>query len=166
MNEYKIGDRVRIKNYEDISPENRSKGKARLCGKSGTIVDKLYSESSVEVVYRIQLDDYEQPSRVLWHEDCFIPDRKIVGYSYDIEILDNVVVVRFYEEEDALKTELARGHGHIIHEGAKGIAQATSYALKRIFEKLNGGSLGDDRYVSRNPYFKNLKRGGDYYEAD
>ena len=32
-----------------------------------------------------------------------------------------------------------RGHGHIIHEGAMGIAQASAYALKKIWQKMEGG---------------------------
>lgn len=39
---YNIGDRVIIKPYEDIPTESRSKGMARLCGKVGTITDKLF----------------------------------------------------------------------------------------------------------------------------
>lgn len=52
-----------------------------------------------------------------------------------------MVVAKFIETKGDTETELGRGHGHMIHEGALGIAQASSYALKKIFEKMNGGTL-------------------------
>ena len=58
---------------------------------------------------------------------------------------NNVVVARLYETKDGEEKEIAKGHGHIIHEGAIGIAQASSYALKRIYEDLNGGHMR--RYI-------------------
>ena len=139
---YNIGDRVIIKAYEDIPTESRSKGMARLCGKVGVIEDKLFSGHFDGFVYVISLDDYETPSKKLWTEDCFDHyNEPTTTYSYEFEILNDVVVARFYETKGKIKTEIERGHGHIIHSGAKGIAQASSYALKKIFEKMNGGEL-------------------------
>ena len=141
-NIYNVGDRVIIKAYEDIPTESRTKGMARLCGKKGTIVDKLFSHCFDGFVYSIQFDDYEIPSKKLWTEDsfhilCEIP----AEYEYEFDYLENVVVARFYEVKGGVKTELMRGHGHIIHEGANGVAQASAYALKKIYEKMNGGEL-------------------------
>ena len=62
----------------------------------------------------------------------------MIKYCHEFEYLDNVVVAIFYEIKGEVKTEIARGHGHIIHEGTIGIAQASSYAVKRIYQKLNG----------------------------
>ena len=62
-------------------------------------------------------------------------------YTYDFEFLDNLVIARLYEVVEDKKWEIARGHGHIIHEGLVGIAQASSYALKKILEAVNNGSL-------------------------
>lgn len=62
------------------------------------------------------------------------PPRK---YTHEITYLDDVVLAVFYEvDENGNKTEIARGHGHIIHEGALGIAQAAGYALKRIRDEV------------------------------
>lgn len=44
--------------------------------------------------------------------------------------------VRVKDYEDGTSKEIGRGHGHIIHEGALGIAQATSYALYRLYKRL------------------------------
>jgi hypothetical protein len=56
-------------------------------------------------------------------------------------VADNVVIAVLYAVVGDTKTEIARGHGHIMHEGVLGIAQASSYALKRIYMDLNGGSI-------------------------
>lgn len=140
--EYKVGDRVIVRAYKDVPVESRTKGMARLCGKKGTITDKLYSERIDGFVYAIKFDDFELPSKKLWTEDTFyilidIP----VKYEFEFDYLNDVVVARYYEVKGDVKTEIERGHGHIIHEGAKGIAQAGSYALKKILEKINGGTL-------------------------
>lgn len=142
VREFNVGDRVVIKEYKDIPVESRNKGMAKCCGKVGTITDKLYSNCIGGCVYSIHFDDYEKVSNKLWSEECFTHCiESITTYHYEFDVLDNVVVARFYEVTEDSKTEIGRGHGHIIHEGAKGIAQASAYALKKIFEKMNGGTL-------------------------
>lgn len=139
---YNIGDRVIVKAYEDIPTESRTKGMARLCGKIGVITDKLYSECFDGFVYKIHFDDFETPSKKLWSDECFMRySVPTATYHYEFDYLDNVVVAKFYEVKGDTKTEIERGHGHIIHEGARGVAQASAYALKKIFEKMNGGTL-------------------------
>ncbi len=60
-------------------------------------------------------------------------------YWHEITYLENVVLVVLYEATEAGPVELARAHGHIIHEGADGIAQAASYAMRLIWYKIHGG---------------------------
>ena len=139
---YNIGDRVVIKAYDNIPSESRTKGMARLCGKVGTITDKLYSGCFEGFVYRLKFDEYEATSNKLWTDDTFEHHREpTASYHWEFEMLNDVVVAKFYETKGDVKTEIERGHGHIIHEGARGIAQASSYALKKIFEKMNGGTI-------------------------
>ncbi len=60
-------------------------------------------------------------------------------YSVDIQIdvAQNVVIATLYEEcDENIKTPLRRGHGHIIHDGALGVAQAASYACRRLYESI------------------------------
>lgn len=57
-------------------------------------------------------------------------------YTYEFDYLETVVTARLYEVVGDVKTQIAIGHGHIIHDGALGIAQAASYALKRIWLSL------------------------------
>ena len=59
-------------------------------------------------------------------------------YKFYVEVLDNLVYVVMVDEKG---DEVSRGHGHIFHEGAFGVAQAASYSMKKLAEKLNGGRL-------------------------
>ncbi len=118
--EFKIGERVR---YSD--------------GSVGTITDKMCSEGTGKWYYDVDFDEGEA---------CFCRGDELQGleasqYIHEIEYLDNLVVVRLYEVKGDEKVEIAKGHGHIFHDGVYGVAQATSYALKRICDDLNGGSL-------------------------
>ena len=140
--DFMIGDRVKVKEYADIIESHRTKGLARLSGEIGTVTDKLYREVNNGFLYRVHFDGYERPSNKMWTEhQLYILIKKPVEYKFEFEYLDNVVVAVFYEVVGDTKTEIARGHGHIIHEGALGIAQAASYALKKMFEKMNGGTF-------------------------
>lgn len=140
--EFKIGDRVAVKEYSQIPEEHRSTAIGRLCGEIGTVTDRLYSEGNGGYTYRIQFDSYERPSNKLWMEEQI--ERyvePVTTYRYDFEYLDTVVVARLYEVCGDTETLIEMGHGHIFHDGALGIAQAASYALKKLYEKMNGGVI-------------------------
>lgn len=138
MKEYSIGSRVRIKDYEDIPEAYKTRGLGRMCGEFGTIEDIFYSEAYKCNLYVIQFDNYTTSTK-LWKAEQFeLVDDNVI-YTYEFEFLDNVVVARLFEVRDGIKTaELAKGHGHIIHDGVEGIAQASSHALKRIYRKVAG----------------------------
>lgn len=157
---FNIGDIIKVKESKDIPPELRVKsadGNPHLwsnrkrinCGKIGIITDVVYSKVYECELYRLRFDGEKQESQCLYDGDNILPYEEfktIVTYDYDIQFLQGVVLVIMYKvekqgEQIQQKTEIARGHGHIIHEGDKGIAQATSYALKKIYEKLNGGTI-------------------------
>lgn len=135
MSEFAIGNRVRIRDYNDIPEEHRTQGISKMCGELGTIEDVFYSEGKKCNLYVIQFDNYTK-SLKLWRAELLEEVNEDVSYDYEFDFCDNVVVAILYEYKEESKTELARGHGHIIHEGAIGIAQAASYALKRIYYKM------------------------------
>ena len=144
--EYNIGERVRIRAYKDIPPSAQDKGVAKNAGNDGEIIDKLWSAAKDQMVYRVQFDGVPYASKTLFLEGQFdrISDLLAkVTYEWEFDYLDNVVVARFYELTEDSKTEIARGHGHIIHEGAPGILQASAYAVKKAWAILNdkGGKL-------------------------
>lgn len=137
--EFNIGERVRIRAYSDMPEDVRNKGVARNQGRDGEIVDKLWSAAEDRMLYKIRFDEAITASATLWTEGTFdrISDLDKVTYVYEFENLDKVVVARLYEvDSDGNKTEIAKGHGHLIHNGAQGIAQASAYALKRIWNDL------------------------------
>ena len=140
--EFNIGERVRIKAYDEIPDKSKNKRMGMLAGLEGEIVDKLHSELKGCTVYKIHFNAFDRPSKCDFTEDCI----KLIGddkteYTYEFEYLENLVVARLYEIKDGAKVEIAKGHGHVFHNGAYGIAQAASYALKRICNELNGGTL-------------------------
>lgn len=60
-----------------------------------------------------------------------------IEYEFKIRTEDTVVVVSMFEHHEGDESKfVARGHGHIIHDGALGIAQAASWALKKLYQKL------------------------------
>lgn len=138
ITEFNIGDRVRVKDYYDIPKEHQSRGFAKLCGEVGEITDKLYSEGSRGYVYSIQFDNYAQKSTKMWISELLELVKEDVSYAYEFDYLDNLVVARLFELREDSKQEIARGHGHIIHEGVLGVAQAASYAMKKIYLKISG----------------------------
>lgn len=141
--EFNIGNRVRIKAYEDLPEEIKNRGLGKSAGKDGEIVDVMYSNLKDCYVYRIRFDNYDYPSKTDFPEGSFdlISELEKSKYTYEFEFLENLVVARLYEEVGDQRYEVARGHGHIFHDGVLGIAQASSYALKKIYEELNGGRM-------------------------
>lgn len=139
--EYSIGTRVRVKSYGDLPTSMQVRGGiVKVCGLDGEIVDKLYSEAKSGYIYKIQIGGSKTASRVDFIDGSFdvIEDDPVpVTYMHEFEYLDNIVIARFYEVyEDGTQVEIARGHGHIIHDGVVGVAQASSWALKKIYEKI------------------------------
>lgn len=114
---FKIGDRVLTDNgYGTVTDVYRGKDYAYGVDMESSDDTMLYFEEELELA----------------------PENK--GYSMDIkiDIASNVVIATLYEETEYAKSPLAKGHGHIIHEGANGVAQAASYACKKLYESLGG----------------------------
>ena len=134
-----IGDLVKIKPREELPADLRTTRMTSLCGMEAEIIDRLWSESEGGYLYRVRLTGAQTVPLALFPEEALdLVVVELVAYDFETEVLENVVVVRFYEVRDDERVELAKGHGHIIHEGAYGIAQAASYALKRIYQSMGG----------------------------
>lgn len=143
MAEMSIGCRVRVKGFNEIMPEKRSPRVSMFYGKEGVIVDKMYSEKNGEFVFVVKFDSFDKDSSKLWTEDQLEVVESVVSeIDFKFDVVDNVVVCVCIEDGE----EVGRGHGHIIHEGRIGVVQAASYALKRLYERMNGGTIyGQDR---------------------
>ena len=101
----------------------------------GNVTDLMYSARKDEYTYEVCCDNLTD----LFKEDELdIAEKK--GYSMDIkiDIASNVVIATLYEESEDTMTPLAKGHGHMIHQGKLGVAQAASYACKKLYESLGG----------------------------
>ena len=70
-----------------------------------------------------------------------------IDYSFEAHIDGNVAVVTMNATQGEKTWVYARGHAHIIHDGAVGMAQAISYAARRMFEVL-------DKKQDKQIYFK------------
>lgn len=139
--EFNIGDRVRVRDRENLPEEMKTKGISRITGMDGVIIDKMWSGARGCTVYKPQLDGFKVPSKVDYLEGSFdlISELEQATYTYEFEFAENLVIARLYELKSDSKKMIARGHGHIFHDGALGIAQAASYALKRIYKLLEEG---------------------------
>ena len=139
MNKFNIGDRVRIKDYNNLPRHMQTCAIARLAGKEAVIEDRLYSDAREAYIYVLTVDGYDTKSSVQFPEES-LETKAPVTYRHDFEYLNNIVIAKFIKVEDGVETEIGRGHGHIIHEGDYGVAQAASYALKKIAYNMNGGN--------------------------
>lgn len=129
--EFNINDRVREKKN----------------GAVGVIEDKMFSEAKKHFIYIIAIENCSL--RVSRLEEEIEPFHNQKEYQVETQIADNVVIGIIYEVDGDLKTEVCRGHGHIIHEGAEGIAQACSYAYKQAFMSIDSGIYMKQRGETR-----------------
>jgi hypothetical protein len=121
MSKFNIGDSVRV-------------AKTNECG---LVTDRMYSEANGHFIYVIKPDDGGRSFARKEDELCALEEKP--EYEVKTEIVDNVVIGIIYEIRNGNKVEVCRGHGHIIHEGAEGIAQACSYAMRKAFEHVDSG---------------------------
>jgi hypothetical protein len=130
MSNFNIGDEVRVTGTKE----------------SGVIIDRLFSESKQSFLYAIKPHDggkqFTRFEKAL--EPYYIPPK----YTIETTVEDNVVILVIYELSNGIKTEVARGHGHCIHEELFGVVQAISYATKGIMKRIDESGV----------YFKQNKK--------
>lgn len=122
MKEFNIGDRVVSKIFE--------------C--EGIVDDKVYSHKKGEWVYIVCDSDGDMAP----HFECDLDACCKKSYRWEVFQADNdVVTAVMYETVNGVEREVDRKHGHVIHHGAIGFAQAASYAMKKIYIGMNDGKL-------------------------
>ena len=101
----------------------------------GKVTDVMYSSSKDQYTYEVT---NEQTATELFCEEelQLVPQKKEYSMTIQIDIAHNVLVASLFEKVGDNLITLAKGHGHLIHEGELGIAQAASYACKRLYESL------------------------------
>ena len=134
MSEFNIGDRVKSREHKRMA----------------VVMDKLYSNLHDDWMYTVKFDGSSVAStRPMTAEEL----EPIEPKTYRWEVFqagENVMVAVMYEIDGDTETEVARQHCHIMHDGLIGIAQAASYAMKKIYIGMNDGKyIGseDDGYV-------------------
>ena len=100
----------------------------------GTVCDIWHSLVQDKLMYAV---DTEGGSRGLYREDQLEPAPLPIEYTFSATVEDNVAVVCMIAQQGEKTWVYARGHAHILHDGAVGEAQAISYAAKRMFESLD-----------------------------
>ena len=109
----------------------------RICNAWAALAGKPAKTLALGVeVFRCEACDYYRAAHLPAETTEAAPPNR---YWHEITYLDNAVLVVLYEATEDGPKELARAHGHIIHEGADGIAQAASYAMRLIWFKIHGG---------------------------
>lgn len=147
---FNIGDRVRVKNWDEIDDELKVKntncdprywtpGKAKNCGLVGTVVDKLYSEAFGLFIYTVKFDGMDIASRSQFDENSIVPISQ-KQYNVYIDQQGDRVFAELVESDGDTEILIDKKFGRINHEGAYGYAQAASYALLKIYKNLEGGN--------------------------
>ena len=120
---FNIGDRVEILPNEDF----------------GIITDIMFSNKHKCNLYEISHENGCRYGTFIASDLEPAPLPKEYSMDIKIDIAQNVVIATLYEDcGDSIKKPLRRGHGHIIHDGELGIAQAASYACRRLYESIAG----------------------------
>ena len=103
----------------------------------GKVTDVMYSAHKDSYTYEVTND---QTASELFCEDALnlVPEKKEYSMTIQIDIANNVLIASLFEKVGDDLVTLAKGHGHLIHEGELGIAQAASFACKRLYESLGG----------------------------
>lgn len=117
---FQIGDRVKIPSKAN---------------KIGTVSDIWSSLAKATVMYAVENEDDGYCG--MYGEDQLEPAPLPTDYRFEAHIDGNVAVVTMIATQGEKTWIYARGHAHILHDGETGMAQAVSYAARRMFEVLD-----------------------------
>ena len=116
---FQIGDRVKIPSKS-------------LC--IGIVCDIWQSLAQSKFMYAVDIDG---GSRGLYSEEQLEPAPLPITFTFESHIDGNVAVTIMKATQGEKTWIYSRGHAHIIHDGAVGLAQAVSYSARRMFETLD-----------------------------
>lgn len=116
---FQIGDRVKIPS------------KSLIIGK---VSDIWKSCAKRMVMYSVNTED----GRCCMYEESQLEPAPLpIEYSFEAHVELNVAIVTMVATQGENTWVHARGHAHILHDGPVGLAQAVSFASKRMFESLD-----------------------------
>lgn len=103
--------------------------------KIGTVADIWQSFASQVRMYTVR--DEGDGRCAMFSEAQLEPAPLPIEYRFESHIDGNVAVATMTAVQGEKEWVYARGHAHIIHDGPVGLAQAISYASRRMFESLD-----------------------------
>lgn len=128
---FKIGDRVKVPSKS-----------LRI----GIVSDIWNSVKSKTILYAVDMED---GTRGMYAQNQLEAAPLPIDYSFNAVISGNVAIVTMMAKQGEKEWVVARGHAHILHDGEVGMAQAVSFASRRMFEALDTNKNPDERI-----YFK------------
>ena len=128
-----------VEETEDVStgPKFQMGDRVKIPSKTntiGTVCDIWHSLVQSKLMYAV---DIEGGIRGPYAEEQLEPAPIPVDYSFEAHVEGNVAVVTMMATQGEKTWVYARGHAHILHNGEVGMAQAVSFAAKRMFESLD-----------------------------
>lgn len=127
---FQMGDRVKIPSKQDVF---------------GVVSDIWSSLAQVRTMYEVTLEG--NGTKGLYAEEQLELAPIPTTYTFEANIDGNVAVVTMTATQGEKTWIYSRGHAHILHDGEVGMAQAVSYAARRMFEAL-------DKQQENKIYFK------------
>lgn len=146
-------DSIEEEEYEDESGTTKFQIGDRViipskANKVGIVADIWSSLAKAVLMYAIENEDDGYCG--MYAEDQLEPAPLPIDYSFEARIDVKVAVVTMIAKQGDKTWVYARGHAHILHDGEVGMAQAISYASKRMFESL-------DKKQDKQIYFKGVQ---------
>ena len=117
---FNIGDRVKIPSKQNVI---------------AVVTDIWQSQSQVRTMYEVTHES--NGTKGMYAEKQLEPAPIPTEYSFESNIDGNVAVVTMIAKQGEKTWVYARGHAHILHDGEVGMAQAISFAARRMFEALD-----------------------------
>lgn len=102
------------------------------------VMDAFYSIRSNKWFYEVRNNKDMTDSTCSEENLVLAPEKKDYSMDIKIDIANNVVIATLYESVGGVQKPIHKGHGHLIHEGEIGIAQAASYACYRLYRSMGG----------------------------
>ena len=117
---FQLGDRVKIPSKQNVV---------------AVVADIWCSMAQNKPIYEVTYES--NGTKGMYAEDQLELAPIPTEYSWEAHIEGNVAVVVMNATQGEKTWVYARGHAHILHDGEVGMAQAISYAARRMFESLD-----------------------------
>ena len=135
---FQIGQKVKIRKYEDLPRTMQTPHVAKLAGRVGLVYDCLYRARIGKTIYYITFEGQERASAIAFEKAALEEFKEPkVQYDFRVEVEGNRVFATLYKTfEHGTCQELGSGYGFVKQDNDQSIAQAASWAFNEIQRKL------------------------------